>query len=119
MATTPEAKFFQSKIKPIFDMWMIKRKPFYYHVKEAGSIRGIPDLMVCANGRFFSWELKPSADEAAKTTGRIALQRYTLARISQARGQARLVHPDNLAQHLQELEDTMALEPLPDYVAFS
>ena len=84
----------------------LKEIPGLYHfTKEALSIRGIPDLIGCYRGTFFAWELKRNKKEAAKKTGRIVLQRYTLGLIEKAGGHARLVHPDNLEQCLQELLD--------------
>lgn len=75
----------------------------YHFTKEALAIRGIPDLIGCYKGRFFALELKRSSKEAAKKTGRIALQRYTLGLIRKAGGYAEIVHPDNLEQCLQAL----------------
>lgn len=82
----------------------LNAEPFLYHfTKEACAIRGIPDLIGCYKGRFFAWELKRSAKEASKTTGRIALQRYTLKLICKAGGIGRIVHPDNFEECLAEL----------------
>lgn len=82
----------------------LKVEPDLYHfTKEALSIRGIPDLIGCYKGRFFAWELKRSAKEASKTTGRIALQLYTLKLIRKAGGIGRVVHPDNFEECLSEL----------------
>ena len=95
---------FQRKVTKKLDELIKKGHAIYYFVKEAGSIRGIPDLVGCANGQFFAWELKRDRSEAEKTSGRIVLQRYTLSRIEQARGIGRIVHPENLEECLQELE---------------
>jgi hypothetical protein len=103
MATTPEALFVQNKIKKTFDKLIKEGLPLYYFIKEAGSIRGIPDIVGCCNGHFFAWEAKPSAGEAAKTSGRIVLQKYTLTRIHQAEGIGMIVHPENFEESLNYL----------------
>lgn len=103
MASTPES-LFAAKVKKKLDTLIKQGEPLYYFVKEAGSIRGIPDLVGCYNGLFFAWELKPSLYEAEKTSGRIVLQRYTLTRIHSAMGEAQLVHPDNLADCIRHLQ---------------
>lgn len=84
----------------------------WFFIKEALSIRGIPDVVGVCRGRFFAWELKRSSSEAAKCTGRIALQRYVLSKINKAGGLGRLVHPDNLEQCLQELRQLPHHTPL-------
>lgn len=92
---------FQKKVKA-----RLKAVPELYHfTKEAAAIRGIPDLIGCYRGRFFAWELKRSAKEAAKLKGRIALQRHVLSLIRKAGGIGRIVHPDNLEECLRELLD--------------
>lgn len=102
MGTTPESKF-ASKVKKKLDALITQGHPLYYFVKEAATIRGIPDIILCANGLFLAWELKPSRYEAEKTSGRIVLQKYTLTRIAQSRGMGRIVHPENLEECLEEL----------------
>lgn len=110
MASTPESKF-AAKIKKIFDKMILEEGlPLYYFIKEAGSIRGIPDIVGSANGRFFSWEIKPTRHEAEKTSGRIVLQKYTLLRIERSKGIARMVHPENLAECILELRHILAQE---------
>lgn len=103
----PESKF-QHSITNILDRWIKQGKPLYYFVKQAGSIRGIPDLIICANGRFIAWEVKPTAEEAAKTGGRIALQKYNISRIVNAGGEADVIHPGNIVEALHELEGLLA-----------
>ena len=49
-----------------------------YFVKEAASIRAIPDIIGCCKGKFFAIELKRSQKEASKTTGRIVQQAHWL-----------------------------------------
>lgn len=94
---------FQKKVKGRLDALIKEGIPLYYFVKEAGAIRGIPDIVGCVCGHFFAWELKRDGSEAGKTTGRIALQRYTLLRIHKAQGHGQIVHPANLEDAIQEL----------------
>lgn len=90
---------FQKKVKA-----RLKAEPFLYEfTKEAAALRGIPDIIGCYKGRFFAWELKRSAKESRKLTGRIALQRHVLRLIQKAGGIGRLVHPDNFEECLAEL----------------
>ena len=91
---------FQKKVKSELDT----REKLYYFVKEAGSIRGISDIVGCYNGHYFAMELKRSESEARKNTGRIVLQRYTLRQVSIAGGFGYIVHPQNLQEVLQDLD---------------
>lgn len=43
----------------------------WFFIKEAGSIRGIPDAIGIVSGRFVALELKKSLTDARKKTGRI------------------------------------------------
>ena len=95
---------FQKQVKKKLDDLVRAGSPLYYFVKEAGAIRGIPDIIGCASGQFFAWELKRDRAEADKTHGRIALQRYTLQRIHNAQGLGHIVHQENLVECLGELE---------------
>ena len=76
----------------------------FVFVKEAGSIRGLPDIMGCYKGRFFGWELKKSLADTQKRTGRIVLQRHRLQQIQKAGGHAALVCPENLDESLKDLQ---------------
>lgn len=76
----------------------------WHFTKEALSLRGLPDIIGCCNGRFFAWELKRSEREASKRTGRIVLQRHILGLIRKAGGIGEIVHPENLESKLQELQ---------------
>lgn len=89
---------FQTKVKKL-----LKDNGVFCFVKEAKSLRGLPDIIGCYNGRFFAWELKRSAQEARKKTGRIVLQRHILKLIQQNGGIGEIVHPDNLDKKLQDL----------------
>lgn len=75
----------------------------FVFTKEAGSIRGLPDIMGCYKGRFFGWELKKSLSDTRKTTGRIVLQRHRLQQIQKAGGHSALVCPENLDESLEDL----------------
>jgi len=75
----------------------------YYFIKEAKSLRGIPDIVGHRNGHFFALEVKKSRGESLKNTGRIVLQKYTLQRIALAYGLGYLVHPENLDDVLVDL----------------
>lgn len=96
----------------------LKKTPKLWHfTKEALAIRGLPDIVGLYKGRFFAWELKKSQSEANRKTGRIVLQRYTLALIRKAGGIAEIIHPDNFEEMYQNL---LALEnSSTDYSAFN
>jgi len=79
------------------------KKNLWYFVKEAGSIRGLPDILGIYNSTPFAMELKKNASEANKKTGRIVLQQYTLRQIDLAGGLGYIVHPENLEEVLQDL----------------
>lgn len=79
-------------------------KKMWFFVKEAGSIRGLPDILGVYNSTLFAMELKRSESEANKNTGRIVLQRYTLRLIDQAGGLGYIVHPNNLEEVLTDLK---------------
>ena len=66
----------------------------YYFVKEAGALRGIPDIIGCVKGRFFGLELKRNRQEATKSAGRVVLQRYHIRQINAAGGEAFITWPD-------------------------
>lgn len=70
---------------------------------EAGSLRGIPDIIGVYWGHFFAWEMKVNLAETRRKTGRIVLQRYTLQLIRNAGGIAEFVCPENLEDKLTEL----------------
>lgn len=103
----PAESKFQHSITKQFDEWIKQGRKLYYFVKTAGSVRGIPDLIICANGAFVAWEVKPTEEEAAKESGRIALQKYTLTRIERANGKGAVVHPGNIKAALRALESVI------------
>lgn len=64
---------------------------------QAGSIGGIPDLIICCSGYFFAWELK--------TTSKVTkLQEHTLGEITKANGYAYVVNPGNFEASLNEMK---------------
>jgi len=96
----PREHAFQKRVKK-----ELRSIPNCWHfTKEALSIRGLPDIIGIINGRFFAWELKRSKEEASKNTGRIVMQRHILSKIRLVGGIARIVHPDNLQECLEELK---------------
>ena len=95
----PEALFQHralAKLRKIDGLWCF--------TKEAAAIRGIPDIIGVAHGRFFAWELKTSMAECRRKTGRIVLQRYTIDKINDAGGIGRFVCPENFVLCLEELK---------------
>jgi len=66
----------------------LKRLGVYYHKAMAVSLRGIPDIICCVNGRFIALELK--RDERAVAS---ELQKYAIEKISESRGIALIVTP--------------------------
>lgn len=72
-------------------------------VKEAKSIRGIPDLFGCVNGRHVVLEVKRSEAEARGNTGRIVLQKQFIKETIKAGGYASLIYPECEESILNEL----------------
>jgi hypothetical protein len=99
VARQPEALF---KDKVVAKLKELGPECFFF-VKEAGSIRGLPDIVGCYKGRFFGWELKKSLADTKKQTGRIVLQRHRLQQIQKAYGISALVCPENLNESLEGL----------------
>ena len=77
----------------------------YFFVKEAASLRGIPDVIGVINGRFVALELKRSEKEARKKTGRIVLQRHVLSLMRKAGAFAEIVYPENSRSILLKLRE--------------
>jgi hypothetical protein len=94
----PETKF-KNKILPRLK----KITNSYWFVKEAVSLRGIPDLIGCINGTFVGLELKKSEAEARRQTGRIVRQRHELKTIRAAGGYGEIVYPENFEEIYMEL----------------
>lgn len=92
MASTPEAKV-KAAIRKILDT----TKAYYAMPIGSGyGNSGVPDFLVCHNGRFLGIEAKAGK---GKTT---ALQEAHIARIKAAGGEALVVNENNLDQ-LKEL----------------
>lgn len=76
----------------------LKKLPLVWFVKiQQVAIRGIPDILICANGKFIAWELKVGNNNLT------ALQKYNIEMINKAHGIAREVTPENLEERLEEL----------------
>lgn len=73
-----------------------------------GHVRGIPDRVYCCNGLFVALEFKKSKKEAEKQTGRAALQRRILMRITQAGGYAAFIYPENKERVLNDIRKIAA-----------
>lgn len=67
----------------------------WFFIKEAASIRGIPDVIGLINGKFVALEFKKSVSEARKKTGRIVLQRYNIGIVNKCGGYGTFIYPEN------------------------
>lgn len=75
----------------------LRRYPETYHfVKEAKSLRGIPDLIICKRGTFIALEVKRSAAEV-KARG-AKLQAWNIEEITKAGGYAYFIYPENMEE---------------------
>ena len=92
MSKQAETKF---KEKVFDDLKGIKTAWFYKNV--AGSVRGIPDVILCHDGHFYAFELKVDAPTTK-------LQEYNIKKINKANGTACVVTPNNWGMILQELK---------------
>lgn len=75
----------------------------YWFSKEAGSIRGISDIIGCINGVFVAIEVKRSLEESKKYSPRNALQDKFLKDILRVGGKAYKVYPENEEVVLDDL----------------
>ena len=97
MTKGPENTFRDTKLRKLLD-----NIPCYYTIKEAASLRGLPDIIgVTKGGRFFALEVKK--DKAELSCKRTALQGYILGKIRQMDGFAEFVYPENLEQTIKTL----------------
>jgi len=87
----PENKFRDKVVRP----WLDAREDVYYFVKEALVIRGIPDIVGCINGKYFTLELKKDRSSCRKRTGRIVLQRRGIEKVKAVGGFGEIVSPHN------------------------
>lgn len=99
MAKQPETKF-KEKVKRELDKF--GGKVWYFKSHEV-SIRGIPDIIMCVNGKFVTWELKVPPNKVKKDS----LQYYTLVKIAESNGVASEVTPNNLKEHLERIESML------------
>lgn len=74
---------------------------------DPGSIRGLPDRIICVNGRFVALEFKRNIKELRSPRSR--LQEYTLDAITNAGGTAKFVTPDNADTILQLIKEISRL----------
>lgn len=73
---------FLKKLKTLTNCWFFK---------SSDRVRnGIPDVIVCKDGKFMAFELK--RDDKAKAT---PLQQHTIEKINEAGGTAQVVSPEN------------------------
>jgi Holliday junction resolvase len=77
----------------------------YAFTKEAKSIRGIPDVIACVNGKFIAIEVKRSEKEASKNTDRIVLQKHNINKINKCGGYGFICYPENMEEILQFIKD--------------
>ena len=99
---------YQKKLKKKLD----KIDGLYCFVKEAGAIRGIPDIIGVYRGVFFALEVKKDKGGVGQKTGRVALQRYVMLMIKNAGGFAEFIYPEIEEQVLSALESVT--EPYRD-----
>lgn len=99
-----ESKFQHHVIK------VLKANNIFHFVKEAGSIRGIPDIVGCAkDGTIFMWELKRSKSEVynrkgeLSPKGRAVLQHHWMQKCIASGGIASFVFPENFEEQLRAL----------------
>jgi Holliday junction resolvase len=88
-----ENAFRDLKIRPLLESY--PPDMVYYFIKEAASIRAIPDIIVCVNGFFLTIEIKRSRYEAMKKKGRVVQQKYEATKIKRAKGHAWICYPEN------------------------
>ena len=97
MVKGPENIFRDNKLRPLLDAI-----PCYYLIKEALTIRGLPDIIgLTRGGRFFCLEVKKS--KAELSCKRTPLQAYVLKKVRDMGGFAEFVYPENLQQTIKTL----------------
>ena len=85
---------FQAKV-----LKTLRRLPYVQAFKASDFyVRGLPDIIICANGHFVAWELK-----ARKNASKRPLQEYTLQAIRDAGGHATIVYPSNFEEEVHKL----------------
>lgn len=88
----PETKF-QNRVlkdlKKLDNLWVLKT--------QEKTRKGVPDLLICANGHFVAIELKATKKEPDP------LQRFELNCIEAARGTAYVAYPENWEEIYKKL----------------
>ena len=97
MAKGDENKFRDSKLLPFLN----SLDNAIFIIKEAGAIRGLPDIMGCWNGQAIYLEVKK--DVLGLKEDRAVLQGVWLQKFKKAGGQAHFIYPENAAYILEDL----------------
>ena len=95
-----ENKWRDSKLRPFLD----KLPECAYFIKEAVSIRALPDIIGVWRGLPFYLEVKRSVSELS--CPRTKLQDYTLKKFERAGAFSSFIYPENAQEVLQELVAT-------------
>lgn len=77
----------------------------YWYSHQAGSIRGISDIIGCVNGVMVVLEVKRSLEEYRKKSPRTALQEKFLSNIRSAKGYGSFIYPENEEKILSEIQN--------------
>lgn len=99
-----EEKRFENKVKKFLNdegCWVLKTW------SNGVQRKGVPDLLVCCNGRFLGIELKASNGKASD------LQLWNVRKINEAGGIAFVLYPDNfdyLKKLIHELKENPNVE---------
>lgn len=96
MSKQNETKFKERVFRRLDEVYP---RAWYFKV-QAGSVRGIPDVVGLVDGCFFAFELKVKEGEEGD---QFPLQKYHLSKINEALGFARVVYPDTFEDALVEL----------------
>ena len=75
----------------------LKEKGVWFYKTNDKTARGIPDFIICANGKFIAIELKVGDNKPTK------LQEYQLNSIRQAKGVALVIYPETQDDLLKNL----------------
>lgn len=100
MSKQRETKF---KEKVLSRLSSLKPRIWFFKVQLV-ALRGIPDVVGVANGRFFAWELKVPPNQPTQ------LQSFVLEKIALAGGIARVVTPANLDECFEEVESCLSYQ---------
>lgn len=74
-------------------------------IKEARTIRAIPDIIACINGFYVCIEIKKDLKEWRKKIGRAALQNHHLAKVAKANGLAIKTCPEKWEADFARIKD--------------